>query len=270
MDATARNADTSRELKEMLLLRYEPIAVKMVKNEEEIPSDAIRPRRDMKKHLALCQTFALTRRDKKTVYMDKHDHWCWNPLIGLGHVECREGSEAFDVVCRFIGIPDIDAARSFFAQFPRLPYNEYIGIVSAPLCSASFEPELLLVYCNNAQLRSLVWAAKRQTGKLVETQLDAIDSCIYACVPPLTNREYRVTLPDVGEYERAMAGEDEIIFSVPGGRIEELLVGMRAFYERGMGYAHHSRDMLYDFPRPEFYNALFEMWGLDQGEVWSR
>ena len=258
-----KNQDASRELNEMLLLRYEPIAIKLVKSEGEVPDNAIRSRRDMKKHIALCQAFALTRRDKKTLFMDKNDHWCWNPLIGFGHVDCREGSESFEVVCKFLGIPDIDAARGFFNGFPRLPLGEYIGLVSAPLCSADFDPDLVLIYSNNAQLRCMVFAVKRQTGGLIETQLDAIDSCVYACVPPVLSGEYRVTLPDIGEYERAMADEDEIILSVPGGRVGELIEGVRAFYDRGLGYALHKRDMLYDFPRPEFYDTLFDMWGLD-------
>ena len=71
-----RNFKTSGELHEMLQLRYEPVAVKLVKSEDIIPEDAIKPRRDLSKHLALCQAFALARREKKTVYMDKDDHWC--------------------------------------------------------------------------------------------------------------------------------------------------------------------------------------------------
>ncbi|MCL2409115.1 MAG: DUF169 domain-containing protein [Oscillospiraceae bacterium] len=265
------NQQTSRELHEMLILRYEPIAIKLIKNEDEVPGNAIRPLRDMKKHLALCQTFALTRRDKKTIYMDKLDHWCWNPLIGLGHVDCSVGTEQFEVVCQVLGMGDVESAREFFAKFPRLPLDEYIGIVSAPLETAEFVPDIVLIYCNNAQLRSLVWAAKLKMGRLVETELDAIDSCVWATVPSILSGEYRVTLPDIGEYERAMAGEDEIIFSVPGWRIDEIMDGLRSFYNMRAGYSHHQRDMLYDFPRPEFYKTLFEMWGLDHhGEVWDR
>ena len=264
MDAYRKNTQASLDLREMLMLRYEPIAIKLIRDEGGIPDVAIRPRRDMRNHLALCQAFALVRRDRKTIYMGKEDHWCWNPLIGLGFVDCSEGTEQFEVVCRHLGIGDMDAARRFFARFPRLPLGEFVGLVAAPLVSAQFEPDVVLVYSNNAQLRSMVWAVKQQTGKLVETRLDAIDSCIYACVTPIESGEYRVTLPDVGEYERAMAGEDEVILSVPGGRMDELLCGLRAFYDRGMGYAHHSREMLYDFPRPEFYKELFSIWGLDE------
>lgn len=270
MDPSEKNAKYSAELREMLILRYEPIAIKMIEDEADVPKEAILPMRDLGKHMALCQAFAKTRRDKKTIYMDKTSEWCWNPLIGLGFVECREGTESFELVCRNLGFKDLDTARTFFANFPTLPQNKYIGIVSAPLSLCTYKPDLILIYCNNAQLRSLLWAIKNTTGKIVSTQLDAIDSCVYACVPPLQTGEYRVTLPDPGEYERAATGENEIILSVPGHRLDELVAGLHPFCEMGMGYSQFSREMLLDFPRPEFYNSLYKIWGLDQGQDWDR
>lgn len=254
----------------MLILRYEPIAVKMINNEKDVPENAIHPMRDLGKHMALCQAFAMARRDGKTIYMDKTSEWCWNPLIGFGLVECNEGTEAFELISKFLGIKEIDASRAFFAAFPKLPAGRYTGIAVAPLAAADFEPDVLLIYCNNAQLRSLAWAIKNETGKIIETQIDAIDSCVYACVVPMKTGEYRVTLPDVGEYERAMADENEIILSVPGGRIDELIDGLNAFYYRKMGYTQLTKEMVLDFPRPPFYNELFNIWGLDQGKNWTR
>ena len=270
MTSIEKNAQYSKELREMLLLRYEPIAIKLIESEQEIPEGVIQPKRDLGKHMALCQAFAMARRDQKTIYMDKTSEWCWNPLIGFGFVECNEGTEAFEIVSRCLGIEDIEASRAFFANFPRLPAGKYTGLVVGPLNACTYEPDLVLVYCNNAQLRSMVWAVKNVTGKLIETQLDAIDSCVYACIVPLKTGEYRVTLPDVGEYERASADENEIILSVPGNRIDELLSGLHAFYDRGMGYAQLSKEMQLDFSRPPFYNELFKIWGLDQGEDWAR
>ncbi len=260
----------SKNLRDMLILRYEPIAIKMIRSEEEIPADAIDPRKERGEHLAFCQALAMTRRDKKKVYMDKYSHWCWNPLIGLGLVECKEGSESFEVVCRNLGMADLDAARKFFAKFPRLEYGEYIGTVMAPLSCCTFEPDLVLIYANNAQLRSMLWAVKYMTGKIVETQMDAIDSCIYSCVPPMLSREYRVTIPDPGEYERGCADENEIIFSVPGERVEELVKGLEFFRSIKLGYADFSKEMKFNFARPPFYNELYALWELDEGEVWNK
>ena len=265
------NTDHRNALYEMLLLRFEPIAVKMIENESEVPEHAIRPVRDFKQHMALCQAFSLARREKKMVYMDKEAHWCWNPLIGLGHVDCSVGSQQFDVVCDVLGMEHLDDARVFFDKFPRFPLGQYLGIVTAPLSGCPFEPDVVLIYANNAQLRSMLWGIKYKTGKLVSTELDAIDSCVYAIVLPMQTGEYRVTLPDIGEFERAMAEENEIIMSVPKGRMDELISGMRFFHDvTKMGYFHLKREMKLDFTRPPFYNTLFELWGLDQGKDWDR
>ncbi len=270
MSNLEKNKAYSDALRDMLRLRYEPIAIKMIASKDDIPENAIHPMRDLGKHMALCQAFAKARRDQETIYMDKTSEWCWNPLIGFGFIECTEDSESFELISKVLGIKDIDASRKFFANFPRLPVGQYTGLVVAPLASSTFEPELVLIYCNNAQLRSLAWAVKNETGKLIETQLDAIDSCVYSCVVPLKTGEYRVTLPDVGEYERAMADEDEIILSVPGNRIDELVEGLKTFYSRGMGYSQLKKEMQLDFSRPPFYNELFKTWGLDQGQDWTR
>ena len=55
------------ELEKSLLLRTAPIAVKMLEKEEDIPKEAVRPKRDRGYHLAQCQTFALTRRNRETI-----------------------------------------------------------------------------------------------------------------------------------------------------------------------------------------------------------
>ncbi len=266
-----KNATDSRELHDLLLLRFEPIAIKMIENEADIPENAIRPLRDIGKHMALCQAFSMTRRQKKTVYLDKETHWCWNPLIGLGHVDCSVGSESFEVVCSVLGVENIDEARAFFAKFPRFELGKYQGIVTAPLCSCTFEPDVVLIYSNNAQLRSMLWGIKYKTGKLIATDMDAIDSCIYEIVVPMQTGEYRVTLPDIGEFERAAPGEDEITLSVPKGRMSELIEGLHYFEDIvKMGYTQLIRELDLDYTRPPFYNTLYKIWGLDQGKDWDR
>ena len=91
---------------------------------------------------------------------------------------------------------------------------------------------MVLIYSNTTQLRNLLLAIKYKEGKLVQSEFDPIDSCVYSVVPVIKNGDYRITLPDPGEYERAMAGEDEIILSVPAAKLEELVTGLRFFEEK--------------------------------------
>jgi uncharacterized protein (DUF169 family) len=269
------NKKYSQELHDMLLLRYEPIAVKMIKDLAEVPENAVHPKRDMGKHMSLCQAYALTRRNKKTIFTDMDSEWCWCPIICMGYVDSEPGSKTYDFMANFIGgrhkdsVDSKDAVKSFFAHFPRLPYGKYKGIVSAPLCDCGFEPDLVLIYANPAQTRIIIGGIKQMTGKLVETKFDVIDSCAYDTVMPLLNGEYRITFPDPGEYERALSDEDEVITSVPRGRIAELIAGLRSNNEHGIGYKLLSKEMMFSFPRPQFYNEMFQMWGLNTGEVWE-
>lgn len=267
--AALKNASYSRELHELLMLRYEPIAIKMIENLSDVPENAANPKRDLGKHMCLCQAYALARRNKKAVYMDKDSEWCWNPLVTFGHVDASPGTKTFDILCGFIGIRDKDAAEAFFAEMPKLPFGKYKGLVVSPLCDSDFEPDLVLIYANPAQTRMMVGGVKQMTGKLLDTQLDIIDSCAYSTVVPLLTGQYRVTFPDPGEYERALADEDEVILSVPGGRLEELVTGIRRNAEHGLGYKNLNKEMMLDFPRPPFYNELFELWGLERGEDWD-
>ena len=253
------------ELERLLLLRTSPIAVKMLEKEEDIPEGAIRPKRDRGEHLAQCQAFAMSRRQRATVAMLKEDNWCWAPLIAFGLVEppdlFLEGKTFFPYL-----VASQEAAKDLAKTLPCLEFGKYIGIVSAPLKTARFEPDLVLIYSNTAQLRTLLLAVKYREGRLVDSQFDPIDSCVYSVVPVLLTGQYRITLPDPGDYQRALAGEDEIIFSVPRDKLETVILGLRHFEEMEHGYTQHTMEMRPDFPQPEFYKMLFRMWGLDGEE----
>ena len=264
-DINVRNAGYSEALHRILSLHTEPIALKLVETGEELRYQAMHPYRDMGIHLAMCQAFSLVRREKKALFCDKESEWCWNPLVAFGLCESGEGTEAFDIISHYIAIKDNDAARRFFASFPRLPYGKYRGVIISPLCDCSYEPDVTLIYCdNNAQLRSALLAIKGVTGDIVTTQLDGIDSCAFSCVPAICSGEYRVTLPDVGEHERAMAGETEIILSVPLGRLGELTDSLADLHNSGRGHAHLRRNLTYDFTQPPFYKDLFRIWGVEE------
>jgi len=236
------------ELEKLLLLRTSPIAVKMLENEEDIPEEAYRPNRDDGVHLAQCQAFTMSRRQRRTVAMLKEDNWCWAPLVAWGLVE------------------QPDPALVYNAVFPCFEYGKYIGIVTAPLKTAGFEPDVVLIYSNTAQLRHMLSAVQSAENPVLTSEFYPIDSCAYSIIPTMLTGQCRITLPDPGEYERAMTGEDEIIFSVPPDKLEKMVARLRRAYEQKRGYVYSTQGMTPDFPQPAFYKELFRMWGLDVAE----
>ena len=254
----------------LLKLRYSAIALKFVEDEAIVPENAMRPYSQKGKHIALCQAFALARRQNKTVYMTKADHWCWNPLITYGHVDLKRGNPDFDLISSFMGIKDKEKADDFVDAFPKLPYGKYAGVLCAPLGAADFEPDIMLIYCTNSQLRFLLMGVNNQTGEMLESSFTPLDSCVYSVIPPFQEGNYRITLPDPGEFERALTNEDEVIFTVPYQRMEEFFAGLAFLDGRGQTVNSFNFIMKEDFQRPPFYNKLFEMWGLEQGELWDK
>jgi uncharacterized protein (DUF169 family) len=250
------------ELEKRLLLKTAPIAVKMLEKEKDIPKEAIRPKRDRGYHIAQCQAFALTRRNRETIAMLKEDSWCWGPLIAYGMVETPElfleGNVFYPVL-----VSTLEASKEVSQKRAAFEYGKYIGILSAPLSTTSVKPDVVLIYSNTLQLRIMLMAIMYKDGHMVTAEFNPLDSCIYSVVPVIQKGGYRITLPDPGDYQRALAGEDEIILSATPDKIEDVVAGLRHLEEIAHGYLSHRMEMRPDFPRPDFYNMLFKQWGLD-------
>ena len=265
-----QNKRISELLKSTIGQRYDAMALKMIKDESEIPENAIFPIRDLGHHLALCQAFALSRREGKTVFMQKQDHWCWAPLIAFGQYELQKGTPAFNELLPVIGVQDPDAAAAFIENIPHLPTGIYKGILTSPLATAEFEPDVIVINCRNSELRTILFGIKTQSGTTMKTEFDAIDSCVWGIVPSLTKGEYRVSFPDPGDFTNANTSEDDVILTVPKEKYEELEKGLQTLNHIGMTHSFFQMSMNLDYARPSFYNRMFKSWGLDEGEVRER
>ena len=232
------------ELENYLLLRRSPIAVKMLEKEADIPKDAIRPKKDRGYHLAQCQTFAMSSREGTTVAMLKEDHWCPAPLMAYGMVKRPE------------------SVTSTSHPYDCFEVGKYVGIVTAPLKRASFEPDVVIVYSNTSQLRGLLLSMSVQDVPLVNGHFFP-PSCAWSVVNPMKTGLYWVVLPDPGEYQRALTGEGDMMFAVPKNRLDTLMAGVRKNEHGPFAYRDHQMFMQPDFERPDFYKQMFKSWGLD-------
>jgi uncharacterized protein (DUF169 family) len=249
------------DLEKLMFLRTYPIALKFLKSEAEIPQGAVRPKKDRGEHYAICQAFAVARRQGTTLAMFLEDHWCFEPIISYGLVETpKDYLEGFT---NSFFIADKEAAAKHAREMTRIPVGKYPGMVFGPLKTAKFAPDLTMIYSNTAQLRHLLLALRYSKGTQVTSTIDPIGSCVHSVVPSLLNGECAVTVPDPGDFERAGAQEDEMILTVPTRRLQELLDGVYHFEKSGMGYKKFAYAVSPDFKQPPFYQEYFKKWGLD-------
>jgi len=261
VDSTATFNTYGTDLERLMLLRTSPIAIRMLKSEAEIPQGAVRPKKDRGEHLAMCQAFATARRQGTTLAMFLEDHWCFEPIISYGLVEPPQDYLEGSAVAFFVA--DKEAAAKQAREAARIPPGKFKGMVIGPLKTANYAPDLTMIYCNTGQLRHLLLSLRYQHGYQVTSTLDPIGSCVHSVVPSLLTGECRVTVPDPGDYERAMAGEDEMILTVPTSRLKELMDGIYHFENANRGYRKFAYLMRPDFKQPPFYEAYFKEWGLD-------
>ncbi len=245
----------AEEIERMMLLRSYPLAVKMLEKETDIPEGAVRPKRDLGCHLTQCQAFTLSRRKGMAIAMLAEDQWCWGAIMAYGLVDQRIAEQ----------FPEISEEVK---KIPLLEHGRYAGIVSAPLRDAAFVPDIVIIYSNVAQLNNMLHSLSFAGEGKVGTPLYPIASCSMSVIPALSG-EYAVTIPDPGELGRGLASEDEIIFTLPLGKLRTLVEQLRMFRdEMHWGYKDHAfLEICPDFPRPDFYKRLFRACGLDSDDL---
>jgi uncharacterized protein (DUF169 family) len=240
-------ASSGAELERLLVLPTSPIAVKMIETENDIPPEAFRPRRDKGEHYAQCQAFALSRRDRLTVAMLKDDNWCPAPVLTYGLVPFPE-----------------ERKDDPSASYDRFEYGKYIGILTAPLATAAFVPDVVLIYCDTNQLRKMLLALPEGERPRIRTNLFPF-SCAFSVTSPILKGEYWVNLPDPGEYVRALTQAGEMIFSIPAVRMGSFMDYFRRFDKDSL-YAHEQMMIKPNFPQIELYKTIFSGWGMDHSD----
>ncbi len=215
-----------KELEERIRLQTFPLAVKMLEKESDIPEKAQRPMRDFGYRLSSCQGFAISRREGTAVVTMFEDMWCPEAVVGFGLAEAPQ--YFFDGYHRFPqSVESLEAGSVWAREFPKLKVGQYVGVVSAPLTMTPFEPDVVVMYCDSAQLSMLLLAAANKEGLELTCTVSAKGACVYSVVSPIQNRSSQVTLPCAGNRRFAGAQHDEIIFSVPVEKIEELIASLR-------------------------------------------
>jgi uncharacterized protein (DUF169 family) len=193
-----------KKLEDTLGLQTSPIAVKMLTKKSDIPKGSIHPKKDRGYHLAQCQAFGMSRRERTAVAMLKEDNWCPGALLSYGIVPLpkRPGGKG-------------QQNGEYFK------YGKYIGILTAPLKTAKYEPDAVIIYCDTNQLRIMLLSLKEEEREFVRSNFFPF-SCNNAVVPVMLHNEYWINLPDPGEYARALTIAGEMMFSVPKDRLSRI------------------------------------------------
>lgn len=240
------------KLNEYLWLQSPPVAIAMLESETAISSDIDTKRVSM----PVCQGLAQCRRYGSKILMGPEEMSCPIAAVSLGFAPAKpkflEGSLE---IPRWMGTRE---ARSKFArQLPKLEYGKYALMVSAPLVTADFEPDLVLIYGNAAQISRLVQSCTYMTGEPVVSSSTGAASCAAYISKALLTGQCQLVLPGAGERIFALTQDSEVCFSIPMAGMEAVLKGLKDTHDWGVRYPVKS----YLKYQPEMPGTYKEMMG---------
>jgi len=255
-----KGADQSRTLTELLRLQTRPLAVKLLSPGEDLPKRVHRPKRLLKHRITICQGITMARRYGWRLGLLKDDVCCAAALIAYGWVETEPSlDEVADLMLAAEYAKNRDAARRQIQAIPRLPKGQCAGLVLSPLELADWEPDLVMVYVNAAQIMRLVQAATYHQGHPVHSSFGGrAASCAEGIIRAAQTVECQAVLPGGGDRIFAMTADDELAFVAPTTSLDRISEGL-AMAGRQVGLAYPIPVYQGFEPRfPPAYNKLFE------------
>lgn len=234
-----------------------PLALRMLRPGEEIPAGARRPWRDLGVRMATCQVWNTARRYGWSLAATLEDLSCPPGKIVLGFETAvpyyTEGN-----LCAGMYTATAAAGARTEAATPRFPEGHYSTFLAAPLARASFEPEIVLIYGNPAQIMRLVVGALYARGGRLPGSFSGRLDCADILVATSQNGA-QVILPCYGDRIFGQTQDHELALALPAGFLPTLLEGLEDSHKGGVRYPIPS-FMRYTGQYPAAYEHLEEVW----------
>ncbi len=161
--STTTPAAVNEEIEKFVRPQTFPLGIRMTKPGERLPEKMRRPSADMGIKVAICQTFSIARRYGWALAIGRDDLSCPLAKTAFGFEQVLPYYAEGNLACGMYTATAEAGARTE-AEVPKFAFGEYERILVAPLGRATFEPHVVLVYANAAQVMRLVAAALYQRG----------------------------------------------------------------------------------------------------------
>jgi len=222
-----------KKLESLLRLRTFPVGLKLLEDAAELDNNPWVRR--MPHKVTSCQLITIVRTYDWTVGAVADDFVSprCTSIIGLSNLPeyIADGTMRSMVWCA-----TVEDARKCEDSIPLIPSGKYNAVILGPLVYNPFEPDMVIVYGNPAQMILLINALqfrdyeRLQFFSVGETACaDSIAQCYLSGKPALT-------VPCYGERRYGHAQDDEMIMAIPPGYMEKIVEGLEGLYARGIRY----------------------------------
>ncbi|MCF8568458.1 DUF169 domain-containing protein [Alicyclobacillus tolerans] len=235
-----------------------PVGVKIVRNHSELPDKCKHPKADLGVEITICQAVGFSRRYGWTIAMHGEDLSCPIAKVAFGYEPALPYYTDGNLVCgMYTG--DFETAVRTEEDVPKLAPEDSGYYVSFPLDRAPFDPDVVVVYGNSAQVMRLVAGMLYQRGGSLPSTFSSRADCADIAIKPLQTGQPQVILPCYGDRVFAQTQDGEMAFSFLYKDAQELVTGLQGTHKGGVRYPVPN-FIRYEAEFPKTYeklNALF-------------
>lgn len=223
------------------------LGLKFCKTIEEVPMKAMRPLRDMKQHLSVCQAIYMVRKMGLTIALDYEDNFCQPGASALGlttftrsfderHTKNAEAGKKMDAV--------------LLERDEKLPKDTYKYIVIGAFEQLSFMPDVVIAYGTPGQIGKLCKTFTYHGEKMTSMYMGGVGCSLFSTVYADQCAYYG--LPGGGEKGMAGVTDNEMNFAFPIARIADVWEGFNGT-QMIMPYPTICSQILTEPPVPKDY-----------------
>src|SRR3990172_9011865 len=222
----------TKEIERLLRLQTYPIAYKRlddIKELEKIPNV-----RRLDRPATFCQLPTLVRRGGWTISVTRNNlsERCAR-INGLAFTTDEEiNREVANFATSWFATKK--EARKQMAEYPLVPAGE--AVVLAPLASGKFDPDVVLIYGNPAQMMLLMNGLQYKGYERFNFFFIGEGACADGLAQCYTSGKPALAIPCFGERRFGGVTDDEMVIALPPGMIEKAVEGLQALWNRGLRY----------------------------------
>ena len=206
--------ELSQKIKDKLGLEKSPVAIKLVINEDDIP-DGIPKIGEKLRHCAMVQKAA----QGATFYATVEEESCKGGAGAIGLMKMPEKVNTGEMYHSLGRFSTLGASKRTVNAIPKIePIMN--AIAYAPLETAPYDPDVVVIICNPQQAMQLAQAIVYTLGGRIEADFAGVQSiCADAVAGPYTTKKPNITLGCSGSRKNADIKPDEVIFGLNGENI---------------------------------------------------
>ncbi|WP_407355940.1 DUF169 domain-containing protein [Methanolobus sp. WCC5] len=216
-----------KELIDILRIGTSPVAVLLVKADEEIPAGI--PRID--ENTRHCQMVDNVRRLGTQFHSLLDDHMCKGGAAVMGLTEMSPKLRTGEVYYNLNHFHSLDSAKATMEKVPMVPGNSVKAVVYSPLEKATFTPDVILIIARPKEIMELSQALLHKSGGRVNAGFAGKQSvCADGVAYPYLSGEAGVTIGCSGSRKYTGIQDEEMIMSIPVDMLESLVESAKAMF----------------------------------------